>query len=141
MSSMRIRRCVTATAVSALLGTLACARGARPIPAAEWTLHLEPLVSPAGDATAQPQLTASKDSVILSWLETTSSQTALKFSERTASGWSESRLVAFGADFFANYADVPSVVRLAESHAGGALAADERRVGVWLRPAPGAIDR
>ena len=75
---------------------------------------LEPLPSPAGDATAQPQLTASSDGVILSWLENTSSQTALKFSERTAAGWSEPRLVAFGDDFFANYADIPSVVRLAD---------------------------
>ena len=91
-----------------------CTRPAPPIPAAEWTLKIEPLTSPAGDGTAQPQLTASNDAVILSWLENTSSQTALKFSERTAAGWSEPRLVAFGDDFFANYADVPSVVRLTD---------------------------
>jgi hypothetical protein len=114
MMMMMMRRYLTAAAVGTLLCTLACTPGARPIPAAEWTLHLEPLVSPAGDATAQPQLTASKDSVILSWLENTSSQTALKFSERTASGWSDSRLVASGDDFFTNYADIPSVMRLAD---------------------------
>jgi len=91
-----------------------CTRATPPIPAAEWTLRLEPLASPAGDATAQPQLTASAGGVILSWLENTSSQTALKFSERTDGGWSEPRLVAFGDDFFANYADVPSVIRLAD---------------------------
>jgi hypothetical protein len=91
-----------------------CSRPAPPIPAAEWTLTFEPLPSPAGDGTAQPQLTASNDAVILSWLENASSQTALKFSERTAAGWSEPRLVAFGDDFFANYADVPSLVRLAD---------------------------
>jgi hypothetical protein len=96
----------------------ACTRApaAPPIP---WTLTVEPVPSPAGDATAQPQLTASGDTVILSWLENTSSQTALKFSERTAGGWSEPRLVAFGDDFFSNYADIPSVVRLAD----GTLAA------------------
>jgi hypothetical protein len=103
---------------------LACGRSTPPpIPAAEWTLRLEPLPSPAGDATAQPQLTTSSSGVILSWLENTSSQTALKFSERTAAGWSEARLVAFGDDFFTNYADIPSVVRLA----------DRTLVAHWMR--------
>jgi hypothetical protein len=91
---------------------LGCTRATPPMPASAWTLRLERLGSPAGDATAQPQLTASAGGVILSWLENTSSQTALKFSERTDGGWSEPRLVAFGDDFFANYADVPSVIRL-----------------------------
>ena len=97
---------------ASMLALSACARQAPP-PAAPWTLTLQPLPSPAADASAQPQLTASKDGVILSWLENAGSQTALKFSERTATGWSDARLVAFGSDFFANYADVPSVVRLA----------------------------
>ena len=93
----------------------ACSGGTPPpIPAAGWTLHLEPLPSPAGDASAQPQLTASADGVVLSWLENAGSQTTLKFSERTAGGWSEARAIASGDDFFANYADVPSVVRLAD---------------------------
>ena len=100
-------------AVSAFLLT-GCTRTPPPIPAAEWTLHLEPLASPADEGTAQPQLTASTDGVILSWLENASSQTALKFSERTAAGWSKAQLVAFGDNFFANFADVPSVVRLAD---------------------------
>ena len=75
---------------------------------------MEPLPSPAGDGTVQAQLTAANNSVIVSWLENASSQTALKYSERTASGWSEARLVAFGDNFFTNYADVPSVTRLAD---------------------------
>ena len=90
------------------------ARASRRRPAAAWTLQFAAAPSPAGDASAQPQLTASDGGVILSWLENASSQTALKFSERTAAGWSEPRLVAFGDDFFANFADVPSVVRLAD---------------------------
>ena len=93
---------------------LACTRAAPPIRAADWKLTLEPLPTPAGDASAQPRLTASANGVILSWLENAGSQTALKFSERTAAGWSEPRFVAFGDDFFANYADIPSVVRLAD---------------------------
>ena len=97
-----------------LVSAAACTRKAPRVPAAAWTLTLEAQPSPAGDATAQPQLSASGDSVILSWLENTSSQTALKFSERTAAGWSAPRLVSFGDNFFSNYADVPSVVRLAD---------------------------
>jgi hypothetical protein len=119
-----VRRVVIFSAIAAISAFhLACSHPTPPIPAAAWTLTVQPLPSPAGDATAQPQLTASKDGVILSWLENTSSQTALKFSERTAAGWSESRLVAFGDDFFANYADVPSVARLA----------DRTLVAHWLR--------
>jgi len=114
----RVRRVLIFSAVSAISAfqfvLVACSHPTPPIPAAEWTLHLEALPSPAGDATAQPQLTASSSGVILSWLENTSSQTALKFAERTATGWSEARLVAFGDDFFANYADIPSVIRLAD---------------------------
>ncbi|MCU1385704.1 MAG: hypothetical protein JWL71_4401 [Acidobacteria bacterium] len=102
---------------------LASCHGSPPTPAAAWTLQLQPLPSPAADASAQPQLSASADGVILSWLENAGSQTALKFSERTAAGWSEPRLVAFGDDFFANFADIPSVVRLA----------DRTLVAHWLR--------
>ena len=101
-------------ALAAFAFPVACTRATPPIPASAWTIRIEPLASPAGDATAQPQLTASADGAILSWLENTSSQTALKFAERTDTGWSEARLVAFGDDFFANSADVPSVVRLAD---------------------------
>jgi len=105
--------CIAAVAAFASPSFTACGRGAS-TPPEPWTLTLEPAPSPAGDGTAQPQITASNDAVILSWLENTSSQTALKFSERTAAGWSAPRLVAFGDDFFLNYADVPSVARLSD---------------------------
>jgi len=100
-------------ALFAALAFPGCTR-ATPPPAIAWTLQLGPLASPAGDASAQPQLTASKDGVILSWLENAGSQTTLKFSERTVTGWSDARTVASGDDFFANWADVPSVMRLAD---------------------------
>jgi hypothetical protein len=51
---------------------------------------------------------------VLSWLETVDRRTTLKFSERTATGWSDARAIVSGDDFFANWADVPSVVRLAD---------------------------
>jgi hypothetical protein len=107
-------KAIAAAAFTAALALVACTRSTPRPPAAEWTLHLEPLASPAGNASAQPQLTASNDGVILSWLENAGSQTTLKFSERTATGWSDARAIASGDDFFSNWADVPSVVRLAD---------------------------
>ncbi|MGH9139749.1 MAG: sialidase family protein [Vicinamibacterales bacterium] len=106
-------RVIAAVAVASL-ALSACTRATPLLPAAAWTLAVDPLPSPAGDGTAQPQLTESKDGVILSWLENASSQTALKFSERTASGWTQPRLVSFGDNFVTNYADIPSVVRLSD---------------------------
>ena len=103
----------SALAASIAVAVAACGRNAPP-PVANWTLHLNRLDSPAADASAQPQLTSSNGGVILSWLESAGSETKLKFSERTAAGWSAPRLVSFGDHFFSNYADVPSVVRLAD---------------------------
>jgi hypothetical protein len=77
-----------------------------------WPLTFEPQALPLGSASAQPQLTASADGVILSWLETRDDTATLKFSERSATGWSEARSVATGRDWFVSWADVPSVLRL-----------------------------
>jgi hypothetical protein len=110
---MIMRRFLSLCAACAFSFLGACARTPPP-PAAPWTLTLQPMPSPAEVGSAQPQLTASKDGAILSWLETAGSQTALKFSTRTETGWSETRIVAAGSDFFVNYADVPSVMRLAD---------------------------
>jgi hypothetical protein len=110
-----------------LAATPGCTRadGLSPL---DWTVRVEPLESPAGAASAQPQLTASEHGVVLSWLENVGSTTTFKFSQRTATGWSEPRAVVSGSDFFANWADVPSVVHLA----------DRTLVAHWLqRSGPG----
>ena len=56
---------------------------------------------------------------MLSWVEKDADRATLKYSERTAAGWSAARVVASGTDWFVNWADVPSVMRLAD----GTLAA------------------
>lgn len=117
----------SALAASIAVAVAACGRNAPP-PVANWTLHLNRLDSPAADASAQPQLTSSNGGVILSWLESAGSETKLKFSERTAAGWSEARRIVAGSDLFSNWADVPSVVRLAN----GTLVAH------WLQEHAGA---
>ena len=79
---------------------------------ADWRISVDALSSPAGAETAQPQLTVSKRGVLLSWIERKGPRAILKFAERTATGWTEPRVVAFGNDWFVNWADVPSVLRL-----------------------------
>ncbi len=81
-------------------------------PFASAPLVVTPLPSPAGADSAQPQLSASHRGVLLSWIERTGTRATLKFAERTTSGWTEPRSAASGDDWFVNWADVPSVVRL-----------------------------
>ena len=89
-------------------------------PAAEpWSLHVAPLTSPATGDSSEPQLTVRGDRVLLSWIESSGDRATLKFAERTRDGWSQARTVSSGTNFFVNWADVPSVVRLAD----GSLAA------------------
>ena len=85
------------------------------VPAAqEWSPSIRLISSPAAENSAQPQLTVSGRGVLLSWIERVGSTATLKFSERTSSGWSEPRTVASGEDWFVNWADVPSVIRLGD---------------------------
>ena len=86
-------------------------------------LEIKPIVSPAGPDSGQPQLTVSDRGVLLSWMEVSGTRATLKFSERTGSAWTEPRIVASGDDWIVNWADVPSVLRLAD----GTLAAQ------WLQ--------
>jgi hypothetical protein len=69
--------------------------------------------SPAAANSAQPQLSSSARGVILSWIERDGPKATLRFAERISSGWSAPRDIASGTDWFVNWADVPSVVRLA----------------------------
>lgn len=91
----------------------------RPPNPGAWPLRVEPLTSPAAAGSAQPQLSVSARGVLLSWVESTGNGATLKFSERTSAGWSAPVTVASGTDWFVNWADVPSVLRLAD----GTLAA------------------
>jgi hypothetical protein len=84
---------------------------------------VELLPSPAGTNSAQPQLSSSSRGVILSWVEREGQNATLRFAERTTTGWSAPHTVASGNDWFVNWADVPSVIRLAN----GTL------VGHWLQ--------
>ena len=77
-----------------------------------WQITPAALASPAPSNSAQPQLSVSSRGVLLSWIERAGDLATLRFAERTATGWSEPRTVASGRDWFVNWADVPSVLRL-----------------------------
>jgi len=64
-------------------------------------------------------LSVSQKGALLSWVEQVEGRATLKFSERTATGWAPAQAAASGTDWFVNWADVPSVIRLAD----GSLAA------------------
>jgi hypothetical protein len=96
-------------------------------------LTIAPLPLAVGDVSLGPNLSATGDRAIVSWIDTGTRTTTLKFAERTEGGWSDPRTVANGDDWFINWADVPSVVRLTD----GTLAAH------WLKevdPAAEAYD-
>ena len=79
----------------------------------EWTITPQRVESPAGANSSEPQLSTSSKGVLLSWIERVGTTTTLKFSERTASGWTTPTAAASGPGWFLSYADVPSVQRMA----------------------------
>jgi hypothetical protein len=93
--------------------------GSRQSPASGQWIQTIAIDSPAAAGSGQPQLTSSSRGVHLSWIESDGPRATLKFATRTPTGWSAPRVVASGTDWFVNWADVPSVLRLAD----GTLAA------------------
>jgi hypothetical protein len=85
----------------------------------DWRIAIQPLASPAPPGSAQPQLTVSNRGTLLSWIARSGTSASLRFAERTSSGWSAPQTVAGGTNWFVNWADVPSVLRLTD----GTLAA------------------
>ena len=75
-------------------------------------LSPQPVTSPAAANSAQPQLSVSKRGVLLSWMEHAGDLATLKFAERTSAGWTSPRTIATGRNWFVNWADVPSALRL-----------------------------
>jgi len=115
---MRSMRIVALGVVFCAVAT-AAARPAGQAGASPWPLAIKALATPAAVGSAQPQLTVSARGALLSWIERDGGIATLKWAERTGDGWSAPRIVASGADWFVNWADVPSVLRLAD----GSLAA------------------
>lgn len=111
MAAMRVPNLGTAVTIVALAGAMATGapRAGQDL---LWRPIIQPLDFPAAAASAQPQLTVSARGVLLSWIERAGTRASLKFAERTATGWSAVRTAASGDNWFVNWADVPSVLRL-----------------------------
>jgi hypothetical protein len=101
-------RPIACLALAVALGVVGMARTA----SEPWQVSIEAVASPAPSASAQPQLTVQGARATLSWIESQGSRSTLKFSERTGSGWTPARVVSSGDNWFVNWADVPSVIRL-----------------------------
>ena len=107
---------VAALVALTLLGTGCTARGAADPEAgqaaAKWAVAS--LDTPAPPGSSLPQLTVADGRALLSWVERSGSAATLKFAERTTAGWSAPHTVGSGTNWFVNWADVPSVFRLAD---------------------------
>jgi hypothetical protein len=79
-------------------------------------LAVREIESPSGADSREPELFSNGDGrLLLSWVERAGDKRyALKFAARDAAGWSESRGVAAGENWFINWADFPSVISLAD---------------------------
>lgn len=85
-----------------------------PEPAAA-NLDARLLEVPALPGSTGPNLAAGPDgTLVLSWLEPRGDGLALQYAVLGASGWSEPHPVASGDDWFANWADFPSVTPLSD---------------------------
>ena len=82
------------------------AKSAAPQPA------VQELPTPAGAGAAEPFLAATRDGVLLSWLEPVAStdRVALRLARYASGRWSAPRTIIERNDLFVNWADFPSVV-------------------------------
>lgn len=80
--------------------------------AAAQAAAIEELPSPAGAGAAEPFLYATRDGVLLSWLEPVAGtdRVALRFARYSGGQWSAPRSIVERNDLFVNWADFPSIV-------------------------------
>lgn len=73
---------------------------------------VEEITSPAGAGAAEPFLFATKDSLLLSWLEPVAGtdRSALRFARYRNGKWSQPRTITDRNDLFVNWADFPSII-------------------------------
>jgi hypothetical protein len=76
------------------------------------SVSVEELASPSGVGAAEPFLYATRDGLLLSWLEPVagSDRVALRFSRYAGGQWSAPRSIFERNDLFVNWADFPSII-------------------------------
>ncbi|HEX8411606.1 MAG TPA: sialidase family protein [Thermoanaerobaculia bacterium] len=100
------------TAIVLALLTLRCAEEGNAAGPKTQRKGLEAVASPAGANAAEPFLSATRDGVLLSWLEPVAGtdRTALRFARYRGGKWSAPRTIVDRNDLFVNWADFPSIV-------------------------------
>jgi len=95
------------------------------------SVAVKEIVSPAGAGAAEPFVAASKNGLVMSWLEPVpnTDRVALRFARYKAGTWSQPRTIIERNDLFVNWADFPSVIEDAK----GVLFAH------WLQKSGGAV--
>ncbi len=119
---MRTTQLIVASLVlGGALGMTACQRSSTDAPPAKAPASAQPsppsfdvqaVPTPAAPGSLEPQVTVSDRGLLLSWVEHQGKKSTLKFAERTADGWTATRTVASGDNWFVSHADVPNVMRL-----------------------------
>ena len=106
-------------AIAVVLLALGCAEQPREaivpsdaVDAARAAGGIEEIASPAGANAAEPFVSATRDGVLLSWLEPVANtdRTALRFARYHGGEWSEPRTIVERNDLFENWADFPSII-------------------------------
>ena len=94
-----------------------------PTPPAPAAFVVQPWSLPAPDGAAQPDLVATGDGLLLSWIRPDGDGHALQFARFDHGRWNATQTIARGDDWFVNWADTPHLATTAD----GALWAH------WLR--------
>ena len=97
--------------LAVLVVLAACGRSSKPTSA---PIAIDP---PAGSGATSPNVIASGDAILLTWLEPVDDKRSahrLRFAQLAHGAWTQPTTIAEGATIFANWADVPSAVRAAD---------------------------
>jgi hypothetical protein len=90
---------------------------AKPIP---WEIAITPGTLETGATSMGPQITASPNGAVVSWMEQSDATFTLRFAELSSAGqWTAPKTIVSGTDWFVSGVDPPAVIRLRD----GSLAA------------------
>ncbi|MGQ4582044.1 exo-alpha-sialidase [Lysobacter sp. F60174L2] len=78
------------------------------------TFVAEPWALPSPPGAAQPDLVATADGLLLSWINPDADGHALRFSRFADGQWSAAQTIARGDDWFVNWADTPHLAATAD---------------------------
>jgi hypothetical protein len=93
-----------------------CAKEPKAVVRVETKRRVEQIASPAGPNAEEPFLYATRDGLLLSWLEPVAQtdRTALRWSRFREGRWTAPRTIVERNDLFVNWADFPSIVEDAQ---------------------------